>query len=248
MRRSVGTRAGRSFAVLLLALTMLALAGCAGAKDNDVAPNGAGQTESTSAGDLASKTASPSPSEPTDAPAESAKPTTVTPEAGEPTPQASASPSASASALEAESPSPSATPKPSPSPTPSKPAESATEKPAASEIVFSIIGNKEWGTIVDGEQVQLKDGDTASSVLKRVAKAHRLAYEIRGSGAMTYVEGIDGLYEFDDGPTSGWKYRVNGAVPDVGAGVYKLKPGDRLEWYYVTEDDAAAAAGEESAP
>jgi hypothetical protein len=229
--------------VLLLALMMLALAGCAGAKDNDVAPSGAAQTESAGAiaSGGASEAASPSPSEPV--PSVSAEP-----EAEELTPQASASPSAPASASTAESPSPSATPKPSPSPTPSKPAESATEKPAASEIVFSIIGNKEWGTIVDGEQVQLKDGDTASSVLKRVAKAHRLAYEIRGSGAMTYVEGIDGLYEFDDGPTSGWKYRVNGVVPDIGAGVYKLKPGDRLEWYYVTEDDAAAAAGEESAP
>lgn len=234
MGRSVGTRAGSSFAVLLLALMLLAVAGCGGTKDNDVAPSGAAQTEPASAGG-ASEAVSPSPSEPV--PSVSAEP-----EAGEPTPQASASSSAPAVA---ESPSPVVTPKPSPSPTPSKPEESATEKPAASEIVFSIIGNQEWGTIVDGEQVQLKDGDTASSVLKRVAKAHRLAYEIRGSGAMTYVEGIDGLYEFDDGPTSGWKYRVNGAVPDVGAGAYQLKPGDRLEWYYVTED---AAAGEESAP
>lgn len=245
MRRSIGPRTGWSFALLLLALMMLAVAGCAESKDNDVAPSGAVQSDSTGAiaSDGASEAASPSPSETADAPAGSAS-ASVTPEAGEATPQASASASASG----AESPSPAVTPKPSSSPTPSKPAESATEKPAASEIVFSIIGNKEWGTIVDGEQVQLKDGDTASSVLKRVAKAHRLAYEIRGSGAMTYVEGVDGLYEFDDGPTSGWKYRVNGAVPDVGAGVYKLKPGDRLEWYYVTEDDAAAAAGEESAP
>ena len=84
-------------------------------------------------------------------------------------------------------------------------------------------------------------------MLKRVAKAHRLAYEIRGSGAMTYIEGIDGLYEFDNGPTSGWKFRVNGVVPDIGAGVYELKPGDRLEWLYVNSDELAAS-GEGSAP
>ncbi|WP_052476417.1 DUF4430 domain-containing protein [Cohnella kolymensis] len=89
-------------------------------------------------------------------------------------------------------------------------------------------------------------GDTAASVLKRTAKAHRLAFETTGSGELTYVKGIDGLYEFDDGPTSGWKYRINGKVLDIGAGSYKLKPGDRLEWFYASEDEAAKEDKESS--
>jgi hypothetical protein len=130
----------------------------------------------------------------------------------------------------------------SPAPTPSVAPSVATDPkkatPAVDRITLSIIGNAKWGTVLSSENIKLAEGDTAADVLKRAAKAHRLSYEIRGSGAMTYVEGIDGLYEFDDGPASGWKYRVNGKVPDVGSGSYKLKPGDRLEWFYTSEDDA----------
>jgi len=111
--------------------------------------------------------------------------------------------------------------------------------PAVDSITLSITGNAEWGTVLDSESVMLAKGDTAASVLKRAAKAHRLSYEIRGSGAMTYVEGIDGLYEFDDGPMSGWKFRVNGVIPDIGAGAYTLKAGDRLEWFYSAKEDTA---------
>jgi hypothetical protein len=138
---------------------------------------------------------------------------------------------------DAPTPTPSPLPASPPKATPSPEPEAAT--PAVDNITLSIVGNAEWGTILAAESVILDKGDTASSVLKRAAKAHRLSFEIRGSGAMTYVEGVDGLYEFDDGPTSGWKFRVNGVVSDIGAGTYKLKPGDRLEWFYVSEDDAA---------
>lgn len=128
---------------------------------------------------------------------------------------------------------PKATPKPKPNPNPDNVA------PAADSIMLSIEGNAEWGTVLAAESVILATGDTAADVLKRTAKAHRLAYEVRGSGALTYIRGIDGLFEFDDGPTSGWKYRVNGKVADIGAGSYELGPGDRLEWFYVSEDEEA---------
>ena len=175
-----------------------------------------------------------------------------------PTPPEVASPAASASSSSSVATPQDETPPKVDSPAPSSPAGSGEKKPEvdasakpsepdALRITLSIIWNEEWGTIVDGEQVDLKEGDTAASVLKRVAKAHRLAYEIRGSGALTYIEGIDGLYEFDNGPTSGWKFRVNGVFADIGAGVYELEPGDRLEWIYVNNDELAAS-GEESAP
>jgi hypothetical protein len=127
-----------------------------------------------------------------------------------------------------------------------KPTESATTPVATPEvdsITLAVIGNDKWGAILLPESVMLAKGDTAVSVLKRVAKKHRLSYGIRGSGALTYVEGIDGLFEFDDGPTSGWKFSVNGVVPDIGAGAYELKPGDIVEWYYTSEDEAAVADG-----
>ncbi len=31
---------------------------------------------------------------------------------------------------------------------------------------------------------------------------------------------------------SGWKYKVNGEYPGVGAGQYQLKVNDKVEWIY----------------
>lgn len=137
---------------------------------------------------------------------------------------------------------PSSAAKPSTKPTakPEAEAEPAPEAPISDQITISIVGNAEWGTVLAEEAIDLSEADTPAEVLIRAAKAHRLSYEIRGSGALTYIEGIDGLYEFDDGPTSGWKFRVNGQIASIGAGVYELKPGDRLEWFYGYEDSESA--------
>ena len=54
-----------------------------------------------------------------------------------------------------------------------------------------------------------------------------------------YVRSIskDGktLSEFDNGENSGWLYKVNGDLPDVGLTSYAIKDGDRIVWYY-TDD------------
>lgn len=148
-------------------------------------------------------------------------------------------------------PSPAANPSPSaarPSAATSPPAASAPSSPEADEeaartVTISIVGNAEWGTIVAPEQTALEEGETAAELLIRTLKAHRLAYETRGSGALFYVEGIDGLFEFDDGPTSGWKFRVNGETLGIGAGAAELKPGDTVEWIYVSKDEDAEKDG-----
>lgn len=111
-------------------------------------------------------------------------------------------------------------------------------------MTFSVAGNAERGTIVPPAQVELKKGETVADLLIRALKARKLAYETTGSGALFYVRGIDGLFEFDEGPASGWKYRVNGKEPGVGAGAYNPKPGDAVEWFYATEDEAAENGGD----
>ncbi|WP_123042747.1 DUF4430 domain-containing protein [Cohnella candidum] len=140
---------------------------------------------------------------------------------------------------------------PSPS-TPAKPAEPSPPakdagKETAQTVTISVVGNAEWGSVLDPQQVKLQKNDTVADLLIRTLKAHKLAYDTSGSGAMFYVAGIDGLFEFDDGPTSGWKYKVNGKVLDVGAGSYKPKPGDRVEWFY-TSSDKQAEESKEQAP
>ncbi|MBW5448662.1 DUF4430 domain-containing protein [Cohnella sp. CFH 77786] len=141
-------------------------------------------------------------------------------------------------------------PPPSSIPSASKPAVTSpsptTKTPQTASI--SIMGNAEWGTVLKPEEVELRKNDTVADLLIRTLKAHRLAYDSRGSGAMFYVAGIDGLFEFDDGPTSGWKYKVNGKEASVGAGAYKLEPGDRVEWFYASQDEDSDQAGKEQAP
>jgi hypothetical protein len=217
-------------AILLIAAWTLFIAGCTSENTSSPAPT---QSESSSAtqmetasNETANKPTLPAVASPSSAPSEAVKEPDKTGSSTAPTP------------------SPTPTPKVTVNPTPKTP---DTVAPAVDNVTFSIVGNAKWGTVIAAESVVLAKGDTVAGVLKRVAKAHRLSYEIRGSGEMTYVSGIDGLYEFDDGPTSGWKFRVNGIVPDIGAGAYKLKPGDQLEWFY-TSEDTAAQENKESAP
>ncbi len=96
------------------------------------------------------------------------------------------------------------------------------EKPVGS-VVVAIEGKQEGAFVIEA-------GDTALSALRMAGVKWNLPMVISTSG---YVSEIDGLAEFDQGSLSGWKYRVNGGYPSIGAKDYKLSPGDRVEWVYV---------------
>ncbi|WP_088042315.1 DUF4430 domain-containing protein [Bacillus sp. EAC] len=113
-----------------------------------------------------------------------------------------------------------------------KPVEKEEEK---NIIIFSIIGDKEVGTIFSKSQVEYKEGDSVLDVLKRVTRGHKIQMEYTGFKATAYVQGIDNLYEFDRGGKSGWMYRVNAVFPNVSAGAYHLKKGDKVEWLYTLD-------------
>ncbi|MDB4865861.1 MAG: hypothetical protein JWR03_194, partial [Cohnella sp.] len=216
-------------AAALLALLWLA-AGCADGRQLPADAPSVAPVTGTNGGATAtarSRIAEPESSQPAD-PGASGSPASMET-------QASATPKSSKPVSDTSR--PSATPQPEPSPS-SKPARpSPSPSATAKNVIFSVVGNAKWGTIVVAEPIALQKNDTVADVLIRALKAHKLAFEKRGSGAMLYVVGIDGLYELDDGPTSGWKYRVNGKYVDVGAGSYEPKPGDKIEWYYGVEEE-----------
>lgn len=89
-------------------------------------------------------------------------------------------------------------------------------------------------TILSTQTLEIAEDATALSALLDVLGSR---VEIGSDG---YIAAIDGLAEFDHGPTSGWKYSVNGYFPNIGADSYGLSNGDQLEWVYVTEDKDAA--------
>lgn len=91
------------------------------------------------------------------------------------------------------------------------------------------------GDILAQTNVTFQSGDTAFTILKKVADEKGITIDSTGTGANLYVKSIDGLGEFDEGPLSGWMYSVNGTFPDFSAGIYSLKNGDVVRWQYTKD-------------
>ncbi len=77
--------------------------------------------------------------------------------------------------------------------------------------------------------VSLRGGDTAYSVLKR--SGANVSAENSSYGV--YVKGINGRFEFDEGPSSGWMFSINGTPPNKAADKCSVGKGDTVKWYYV---------------
>lgn len=82
---------------------------------------------------------------------------------------------------------------------------------------------------------EIEAEETVYDILIEASKKHSLQLEHSGTGDMTYISGINYIYEFDFGDLSGWMYFVNGESPSVGCQKYELKDGDRIEWLYSCE-------------
>lgn len=115
---------------------------------------------------------------------------------------------------------------------PSPPAK--PKEPVPQETVGITITKRSAGGNVLSTDIPYQEGDTALDVSLRAMQNAGLSYSLIGSGASAYMEGIDGLFEFDEGPLSGWKISVNGSDIDRSAGVYPVNPNDQVVWYYTT--------------
>jgi len=85
--------------------------------------------------------------------------------------------------------------------------------------------------------VAANDGDSVFDVLLRETRRGGIHMEFRNTPGLqsAYVMGIDNLYEFDEGPLSGWMFRVNGEIPNVGASLHILQPDDVVEWLFTRD-------------
>ena len=90
------------------------------------------------------------------------------------------------------------------------------------------------GIILQEETFIFSEGESVFDVLLRVMKEKNIHMEYVDTPMYNsvYIEGIGNLYEFDCGDTSGWQYRVNGIKPTYGCSQYKVKSGDRIEFFY----------------
>lgn len=101
-------------------------------------------------------------------------------------------------------------------------------------VSFTLKGDTDYWLTT--RKVTVKEGSTVY---------HAFMKAIEGTG-ITQVGAADGyvrsitkdgvtLGEFTKGENSGWLYKVNGKLPDVGLTSYEIHNGDTIVWYY-TED------------
>ena len=107
------------------------------------------------------------------------------------------------------------------------------ETPVKQTVSVQVIGVN--STMMQGN-IEVNSSSTAYSVLRELAKQNGKSISTKGFGSTVYISGIDGLKEFDHGPSSGWMYKVNGTPPNIGAGAYRVKAGDQVIWYYVNAE------------
>lgn len=101
-------------------------------------------------------------------------------------------------------------------------------------VYLSIDTRGEQGFFLEQEAFVLQEGDTVFSLLQRVTEANgiSLAYQGGTFGSSVYVQGIGGLFEFEEGALSGWMFRVNGVIVQSDCESVTLSPGDVVEWIY----------------
>lgn len=90
------------------------------------------------------------------------------------------------------------------------------------------------GVIFKEKTVEFFADESVFDVMLREMKNSKIQFEFVNTPMYNsvYIEGIGNLYEFDCGDYSGWMYKVNGIKPTYSCSQYKVKNGDKIEFFY----------------
>ncbi|MBQ1188246.1 MAG: S-layer homology domain-containing protein [Peptococcaceae bacterium] len=92
--------------------------------------------------------------------------------------------------------------------------------------------------------VTLKDDATMYWALVDAIKGSDITQTGAENGYVSEMSnGKTTLAEFDYGRNSGWLYKVNNTLPEVGLLQYTVKNGDKIEWYYTKDWTTDSLAG-----
>ena len=98
---------------------------------------------------------------------------------------------------------------------------------------IELIGD---GVILEESEFLLEEGSSVYDLLVDATRVNKIQMEYQGSEGniynSIYIQGINYLYEFDCGDTSGWIYLVNGEQTNKGCSEYTLSDGDKVCWVY----------------
>ena len=110
------------------------------------------------------------------------------------------------------------------------------------ENMHLLSGNKHElvppdGIIFPETVVIAYEGESVFDVLNREMRNAGIHLVFRRMPVFdsVYIEAINNIFEFDAGPLSGWKYRVNDGFPGIGASSHILQAGDFIEWLYTLD-------------
>lgn len=132
--------------------------------------------------------------------------------------------------------------------------EGEVQKPSAppeenDNITVTFSMKADTGYWVSPKSVTVKEGSTVYHVFTAALQNTGITYVGAENG---YVSSItkDGktLAEFTNGPDSGWLYKVNGELPDVGLTSYEVSNGDNIVWYYTNDWTKDSLAGQSAKP
>ena len=93
------------------------------------------------------------------------------------------------------------------------------------------------GWILSPRIVTFYEGESVFDLLRRTMtdlKCH-LEFSFTPLYNSVYIEGINNLYEFDVGESSGWMYEVNDWFPNYGISRYQLRDGDVVQFHYTCD-------------
>lgn len=91
--------------------------------------------------------------------------------------------------------------------------------------------------MIFGGTVGFDSTESVYDILRRICDENNIQMESSFTPAFGsyYVEGINNLYEFDCGGSSGWMYSVNGAFPNYGCSSYIPENNDKIAFRYTCE-------------
>ena len=108
--------------------------------------------------------------------------------------------------------------------------------PVGTEITVRMTIKADSGYWFNGSVTIPGEGATVYHALIKALEEAGMSQVGAESGYVRSIsKGGKTLREFDNGENSGWLYKVNGNLPDVGLTSYAIKDGDSIAWYYTND-------------
>lgn len=106
---------------------------------------------------------------------------------------------------------------------------------ANQEVVQVVVDLSDINQGTLSLSINYEEGMTAMDATENALRSAGISYSVISSGASAYMEGINNVYEFDHGPTSGFQVEVNGSHSSNSADVQPVYPDSHVYWYYTTD-------------